>query len=129
MSTFWCHLVIFLHNRINAFIGPSVWPNVSYELGSVVLVLLLVLQHFLGIGLFSGETSHDVRGSHGDVHDRASCFGKSPGWEKRAPKQGLLNFKENQVTSIFYQWCKMKVFMVLKDSIKNTFLGKSVGTL
>ena len=80
---------------MNFLIGPLRWLEGSYELGSVLLSVLLS-GSFLGIGsLVFSETQHGVRGPCLVVRDRAGFFLKKsfcPKNGENGPKTGFFEF-------------------------------------
>ena len=95
--------VIFCFSVVNVtYLEPRPWPEGSYELGSVLLPVLLS-GSFLGIGsLVYSETLYGVRGPYGDVRDKARPFCK------------ILPAK---MTKNYQKWSKIEFL---------DFLGKSI---
>ena len=84
-------MIVVLIVAFKCFLDPQLWPEGSYELGSV-----RPSGSFLGIGsLVFSETQHGVRGPCLVVRDRAGFFLKKsfcPKNGENGPKTGFFEF-------------------------------------
>ena len=100
------HLKVNIQKNVlsGEFLDPRLWPEGSYELGSVRPSILpsFCLKVFLGLAHFH----HGVRGPCAAVRDRARFFEEkkkkiAPKMGKMEQKQGFLSLLENSVINFF----------------------------
>ena len=110
----------------NLLLDSRPWQEGSYDVGYVLLSVLLS-GSFLGTSLlFFSENIFDVKGPYGDVVERARYFWTNP-LPAKITKYGQ-KWPKIRVFGLFisfvWKWCRMKVLMTLQHSAKVPHVGK-----